>query len=74
MREADAEIIALRQSIERLTAQVERLANTLESGTQWAANQHSAQLREMLDRPDVEQEDRNTSGDHPDDEDDAARV
>ena len=64
----------LRESIERLTVQIERLATLLEARSVAAGTQ--SQLQELVDRPEVELEDRNTASDVPPDEegDDAARV
>jgi hypothetical protein len=69
-------IEALRDSIERLTAQVDRLANLLETRSMAAETQSQSDLQELVDRPEVELEDRNTASDVPPDEegDDAARV
>ena len=69
-------IEALRDSIERLTTQVERLANLLQTRSMAAETQSQSQLQELIDRPEVEPEDRNTASDVPPDEegDDAARV
>ena len=77
MQDANAEIVALRESIERLTAQIDRLIRRLESPAQTAATEQTAQLRELLERPEVDLEDRNTPSDlldDQDDDDDAARV
>jgi hypothetical protein len=69
-------IEALRDSIERLTTQVERLANLLQNRSMAAETQSQSKLQELIDRPEVEPEDRNTASDVPPDEegDDAARV
>jgi hypothetical protein len=69
-------IEALRDSIERLTAQVDRLANLLETRSMAAETQSQSDLQELVDRPEVELEDRNTASDVPPDEegDDPARV
>jgi hypothetical protein len=69
-------IAALRDSIERLTAQIERLASLLETRSMTAETKSQARLQEIVDRPEVELEDRNTAPDLPPDEEgeDAARV
>lgn len=75
MPDADQEMIALRHSIERLTAEIERLTGVLRAVSPATESDSRAQMRQMIDRPEVDQEDRNTPPDVPDDEgDDAARV
>ena len=76
MGDADSEIAALRQSIERLTAQVDRLATLMETASQTTESRLESQFRDLIDRPDVEYDDRNTPTDilDTDEDDDAARV
>ena len=74
MRNGDPEIGALRDSIDKLTVQIERLIRRLESPSPAVESEQAAQLRDLLDRPDVEPEDRNTPGESPGEDDDTARV
>ncbi len=74
MPDSESEIVALRKSIERLTAEVTRLANVLQSTARATDSESQAQIREMMDRPDVGWEDRNTPSDDPEDGNDTARV
>src|SRR5688500_5402965 len=60
--------------LDRLLGQIERLTNALEAVTRETETQTETAFRELVDRPSVDQDDRNTRPDIPDDEDDAARV
>jgi hypothetical protein len=74
MGEAQSDITALRQSIDRLITRIDRLISILEHPPLSADMQSRAQMQEMMDRPEVQPEDRNTPPDFPEEGDDAARV
>jgi hypothetical protein len=75
--EQEAGIIARSEPsprLDRLLAQVERLTSALETIARTTETQTETEFRELVDRPVVDQEDRNTRSDVPPDDDDAARV
>jgi hypothetical protein len=74
MSQQDSEIVNLRKSIERLTIEIARLTSVLQGNARARDTASQAQFREIMERPEVEPEDRNTPPDFPDDEDDVARV
>jgi hypothetical protein len=74
--EQEAEIIARSEPssrLDRILAQIERLTSALEAVARDVETQTETEFRELVDRPSVERDDRNTPPDIPDD-DDAARV
>ena len=77
--EQEAGIIARSEPsprLERLLAQIERLTSALEAVARGTETQTEAQFRELVDRPSIDRDDRNTRPDLPsdDDDDEAARV
>src|SRR5688572_23501072 len=60
--------------LDRMLAQIERLTSALEAVARQTETPAETEFRELVDRPVVDQDERNTLPDVPDDEDDAARI
>ena len=60
--------------LDRILAQIERLTSALEAVAREVETQTETAFRELVDRPAVDQDERNTRADFPPDDDDAARV
>jgi hypothetical protein len=75
--EQDAGIIARSEPsprLDRLLAQIERLTSALEAVARGIETQTETEFRELVDRPSVERDDRNTRPDISPEGDDTARV